>query len=414
MIAYHFPPQSGSSGVQRTLKFSQYLPQFGWEATVLTAHPRAYPRTSDDQHRSVSQERVHRAFALDSARHLALWGRYLRMTALPDRWASWWLGAVPLGTRLAREVQFDAIWSTYPIATAHLIGRSLHRRTGLPWIADFRDPMTDDGYPLDPQVRRAYGKVEAATLADCSHAVFTTPGARQGYGQKFPSLPEDRFSVIANGHDEDDFEAAASRTAPAAEGGAVFVLLHSGIVYPAERDPTALFGALAQLLASGAIGPGNFRLVLRAAVHEDLLRLQIARHGIGDIVVLAPPLPYQEALAEMLQADGLLVLQGANCNRQIPAKLYEYLRARRPILALTDPAGDTAAALRQAGGCSMAPLDNAGEIALGLINFMRRVRSGLVLPAPLALVQSNSRRQRTVELAHLLDRVVASRGGARA
>lgn len=414
MIAYHFPPQSGSSGVQRTLKFSQYLPQFGWEATVLTAHPRAYPRTSDDQHCSVPQGRVHRAFALDSARHLALWGRYLRMTALPDRWASWWLGAVPLGVRLARETRFDAIWSTYPIATAHLIGRSLHRRTGLPWIADFRDPMTDDGYPLDPQVRRAYGKVEAATLAACSHAVFTTHGARQGYGEKFPSMPSDRFSVIANGHDEDDFEAAASRTSPAGSGGAVFVLLHSGIVYPAERDPTALFGALAQLKHGGAIGPANFRLVLRAAVHEDLLRQQIARHGIGDIVALAPPLPYREALAEMLQADALLVLQGANCNRQIPAKLYEYLRARRPILALTDPAGDTAAALHQAGGCSMAPLDNAGEIARGLLNFMRRVRSGLVLPAPLELVQANSRRQRTFELAHLLDRVVASHGGARA
>jgi glycosyltransferase involved in cell wall biosynthesis len=414
MIAYHFPPQSGSSGVQRTLKFSQYLPQFGWEATVLTAHPRAYPRTSDDQHRSVPQERVHRAFALDAARHLSLWGRYFRMTALPDRWASWWLGAVPLGTRLARDVKFDAIWSTYPIATAHLIGRTLHKRTGLPWVADFRDPMTDSDYPLDPQVRRAYSKVEAATLANCSHAVFTTPGACQVYGQKFPSLQEGRVSVIANGHDEEDFEAAARSTPVGGTGGAVFVLLHSGIVYPAERDPTALFAALAQLRSSGSIGPANFRLVLRAAVHEDLLRQLIARHGIGDIVVLAPPLPYQEALAEMLQADGLLVLQGANCNSQIPAKLYEYLRARRPILALTDSSGDTAAALRHAGNCSMAPLDSSVEIALVLLNFMRRVRSGLVLPAPLALVQLNSRRQRTFELAQLLDRVVATHGGAHA
>ncbi len=414
MIAYHFPPQSGSSGVQRTLKFSQYLPLFGWEATVLTAHPRAYPRTSDDQHRLVPQERVHRAFALDAARHLGLWGRYFRMTALPDRWASWWLGAVPLGTRLMREAQFDAIWSTYPIATAHMIGRSLQQRTGLPWIADFRDPMTDHGYPADPQVRRAYAKVEASTMADCSHAVFTTPGACHSYGQRFPSLPAGRCSVIANGYDEEDFDAAANNALVGSAGGAVFVLLHSGIVYPDERDPSALFTALAQLRFNGAIGPANFRLVLRAAVHEDLLRQQIAQYGIGDIVVLAPPLPYQEALAEMLQADGLLVLQGANCNRQIPAKLYEYLRARRPILALTDQDGDTAATLRQAGACSLAPLDQPDEIARALLSFMRRVRSGLVLPAPLALVQANSRRQRTFELAQLLDRVVANHGGAHA
>ena len=64
---------------------------------------------------------------------------------------------------------------------------------------------------------------------------------------------------------------------------------------------------------------------------------------------LAPPIGYGEALAEMISSDALLILQASNCNDQIPAKLYECLRARRPILGLTDPAGDTAAALRAAG-----------------------------------------------------------------
>jgi hypothetical protein len=411
MIAYHFPPQSGSSGVQRTLKFSQYLPQFGWEATVLTAHARAYPRTSEDQEGELPRDRVHRAFALDAARHLALWGRYFRRTALPDRWASWWLGAVPLGLRLLREQRFDAIWSTYPIATAHVIGRSLHRRTGIPWVADFRDPMTDLSYPADPQVRRAYDKVEAATLSACNHAVFTTQGARAGYQDKFPFLGDGRTSVIANGHDEADFTRAAGGAPAATASGSVFVLLHSGIVYTVERDPTALFGALALLRRSGAIGPANFKLVLRAAVHETLLQEQLAQEGIADIVQLAPPLPYQEALTEMLHADGLLVLQGPAFNRQIPAKLYEYLRARRPILALTDAGGDTAAALLQGGTCCMAPLDSVKDIAVALLEFMRKVRSGLVFPAPLALVQANSRQHRTGQLAQLLDGVVAAQGG---
>ena len=402
MIAYHYPPQAGSSGVQRTLKFSQYLPQFGWEATVLTAHPRAYPRISDEGRIPAAGPTVHRAFALDAARHMALRGRYLRLTALPDRWVSWWLGAVPLGLRLARAQRFDAIWSTYPVATAHLIGLTLHRRTGIPWIADFRDPMTDDCYPADAQVRRAHARVEASTLASCTRAVFTTPGARRAHLDKFPALDAARLCVIENGYDEEGFAAAGEAAAPVP--GQPFVLLHSGIVYPRERDPSALFAALARLREAGAIGAANFQLVLRAAVNDALLQDMIARAGIADLVRLAPALPYQAALAEMLAADGLLILQAANCNRQIPAKLYEYLRARRPILALTDPAGDTAWALRQSGSGRIARLDSVAEIAEALMQFLAQAGAHAP-PPPLAQIQSHSRLNRTGELARLLDQM---------
>ncbi len=143
MVAYHFPPMRGSSGVQRTLKFAQYLPQSGWQPLVLSAHKRAYDNPGDDQLADIPADvPVRRAFALDSGRHLAVRGRYAGFLALPDRWVSWCLGAIPAGLALARRHRPQVIWSTYPIATAHLIGLALHKMTGLPWVADMRDPTT--------------------------------------------------------------------------------------------------------------------------------------------------------------------------------------------------------------------------------------------------------------------------------
>src|SRR5688572_7689589 len=95
MIAFYFPPMVGSSGIQRTLRFARYLPQFGWEPLILTAHPRAYERISDDQLEQQSGLVVRRAFAVDARRHLSIKGRYPGFLGRPDRWASWWLGAVP-------------------------------------------------------------------------------------------------------------------------------------------------------------------------------------------------------------------------------------------------------------------------------------------------------------------------------
>jgi hypothetical protein len=410
MIAYHYPPLHGSSGIQRTLKFSQYLPHFGWLPVVLSAHPRAYEKTGDDQLRDIpAAVEVKRAFALDAARHLSIRGRYPRLFALPDRWVSWWLGAVPAGLGLLRRHRAEVIWSTYPIATAHLIGLTLHKLTGLPWIADMRDPMTEPHYPPNPVVRKWVGWVERKTLANCTRVVCTTPGTIAKYRARHPELPAERFVLIENGFDEENFSEAAATTAAPAAGAGPLRLVHSGIVYPSERDPTVLFEALGALLAQGAIGPATLQITLRATAHDDVVNALIARHGIASIVQVAPHVPYRTALAEMLGAGGLLVLQASNCNQQIPAKLYEYLRARRPILALTDPAGDTAATLRAAGVDTIAPLDNKEAIMQALLHFMRATAAGTApLPSP-DTVAANSRRARTIALVALFDEVTGAR-----
>jgi len=128
---------------------------------------------------------VERAFALDAARHLSLFGRYPGILARPDRWISWWLGAVPAGLRLISRYRPSAIWSTYPIATAHVIGATLSKLSSLPWVADFRDPMVRPGYPSDPKTWRSFQRVEASAARDGRRCVFVARGTLQKYRERF-------------------------------------------------------------------------------------------------------------------------------------------------------------------------------------------------------------------------------------
>lgn len=406
MVAFHFPPLAGSSGIQRTLRFVQQLPALGWEPVVLTADPRAYERTSPDLLRDVPAGiEVCRAFALDTARHLAVAGRYPAFLARPDRWRTWKIGAVAAGLRLLKRLECDAIWSTYPIATAHSIGASLHRRTGIPWVADFRDPMAQEGYPRDPATWQMYSAIEQTALREAARAVFVTPGAARVYRERYPWLPAERVAVIENGFDEESFAGLRDGESSAAPPHRL-TLVHSGVVYTSERDPTQLMQALRLLRDAGTIGPADFLLRFRASANEAVIDALARAAGVRELIEFQPAIPYREALDEMLGADGLLLMQAANCNEQVPAKAYEYLRAGRPIVALTDPAGDTAQVLRGAGVTSLAPLDAAGPIAELLEAFVRRDRSHTWAGLP-ERVARLSRRARAAELVQLLDAVAA-------
>lgn len=199
MVAYHFPPMAGSSGIQRTLRFVQHLPKFGWETLVLSVKPVAYEKTSDDLLSAIPQDTViRRAIALDTSRHLAFKGRYLGFMARPDRWISWRFDAVRQGMKLIREFQPSAIWSTYPIATAHVIGAELANRSGLPWIADFRDPMAQEGYPADPKLWAAFKRIEESAISSAQLSMFTTPGAARMYRERYPAHA-DKIMVLENG-----------------------------------------------------------------------------------------------------------------------------------------------------------------------------------------------------------------------
>lgn len=406
MVAYHYPPVGVSSGIQRTLKFSQHLREFDWQPSVLTVSPRAYASTSDDQMSEVPEGvDVRRAFGLDAARHLAVAGRYPRFLCLPDRWSSWWFDGVRTGMSLIRKYRPDVIWSTYPIATAHLIGLTLQRLSGLPWVADCRDLMTEEHYPADRTTRKAYQWIERKVVSRAERVVFTTPGTRNMYANRYPLEAESKWAIIPNGFDEENFCMAEEFIDESSSPGTL-TLVHSGVLYPLERDPTAFFDAIAELKHEGKISAEGLQIRLRATGHDDLYRPMIEHRKISDVVKLEPRLIYRDALAEMLTADGLLIFQASNCNRQIPAKLYEYFRAMRPIFALTDPRGDTAGAMKTIGIDSIARMEDMRHIKTELLSFLDLIHQGRAPVPRKSDVASFSRHARAGDLAGLMDSVV--------
>lgn len=412
LIAYHFPPCGFSSGMQRTLCFSRDLREHNWAPLVLTAHLRAYAATKTGQLRQVPEDvPVRAAFALDTKRHLGIGGRYLGWMALPDPWVSWLPGAIVAGIQMIRKYRPAVLWSTYPIATAHLIGLYLHRITGVPWVTDFRDPMTEEDpqtgehFPEDKRLWSVRRWIEKQSIHHCTRAIFVTPGSLEIHRRRYPSF-SDRMAVIGNGYDEENFSAAEHLVRTPQAKSSQLLLLHSGVLYPGpDRDPTAFFAALAALKETGKISSDALQVRLRATGYDGYYRQLILKYRLADIVSLEQAAPYQDALAEMLTADGLLVFQGRTSNPAIPAKLYEYLRARRPIFALVDSRGDTAAVLSRARTGIQVPLDNAETIQRGLVQFLSELRQGTSsLPSEQAIVE-HSRKLKAKQLASLLSEV---------
>ena len=406
VVAFHFPPFATGSGYQRTLKFCEYLPSFGWEPIVLTAHQRAYasnevPLTEVE----VEHIDIHRAFALDARKHLSFRRRYPGLLALPDRWSSWWLGGLIPGVRLIRRHRPHVVMSTYPIASAHLLGLSLSRLSGLPWLAEFRDPMVEPHYPKGQLKRSVWRRLESWTISRCTRAVFTTQGARDMYEDRYPTPRRENFSVIHNGYDERAFEAASFDRHKRTAAGVRVKLVHSGVLYRDMRDPTCFFQALNELKKERVVTSKSLQVVLRASGSTDYFQVLMAECGIEDIVSLEPGLVHQQALQEMLSADGLILFQGRDANRQIPAKVYEYLRAQRPILALVDGDGEAAQFLRDLNVGSLAQIDRAEEIKCALREFLERIRLGTHEVLSNREMEPYSRLAGTRELARLLDTI---------
>jgi glycosyltransferase involved in cell wall biosynthesis len=404
LVGYHFPPLSGSSGVQRALRFAQHLPRFGWEPVVLTTWAAAYEQR-DPVDRTPEGLAVVRVPCLDAGRHLAIAGRYPGRLALPDRWGSWrWLG-VALGAHACRARGIDAIWSTYPIASAHDLAARIAARTGLPWIADFRDPMCGPGFPSDPRKRAAFEAVEAAALAEAARVTCVTESMARGYRQRFPLTDPARIDVIENGFDPEEFDALGDLAPPSTHGRPI-VLLHSGLIYPKARDPGPLLDAFSRVETRRRRDGVALRLVFRAPVHVESLRAEVDRRGLSSLVEIGDTVPYRDALAEMMRADALVLMQGAYFREQVPAKLYEYLRAGRPILGLADADGETGALLASLDNPYRAPLESGEAIEAALDRLVSDLAADRAYAAAPQRVARFSRREGAGRLASLLDAVV--------
>lgn len=428
LIAYYFPP-AGGPAVQRILRFAQHLPACGWAPVVLTVREGAYPNRdlslleavppSIEVHRTPSWDPLALYARLtcsgdgdgngvpagslgneDGTSWLERLARWVRANLfVPDARIGWWPFAVYTGRRLLSAQRFDAILTSGPPHSVHLIGRSLHRATGVPWVADFRDPWTDVSYydelPHTAWARRLDASLERVVLREASAVTTVSPSWKVLLQSKAPG---GRYAVVENG-----FEATALVEVDEAldEG---FVLAHVGKLY-ASRNPTALWDALAELRAEGDVPKLRLRLI---GTVDPAVRRSMADRNLEPIVEYVPFVAHEEALRLMARSALLLLVieRFAHADGMITTKLYEYMATERPVLGIGPPEGDADRVLRQAGAGRVLGWDDARAIR----NFMAAHYADWVAGTPRsgahrAAIQTYSRASQTHRMAVLLDEV---------
>lgn len=438
VVAYHFPPE-GSIGTHRTLRLVRHLSEQGWDVTVLTGTAGTYTAgcTIDPQllSRVPVNVRVVRAPALRPVDRLTsllsagpgtpravaaaatvpdgpvervpqqvsrlrrIKQKIDALLNIPDQHLGWLLPAVSAGLFATAGHRPDVLYSTAPPWSGQLVARALAARLGCPWVADFRDPWARAPWREGrlTVARRAADLFERLVVRRADAVVFTTRTNLDEFGAFYGAT--DRFHTVRNGCDPDEFDGVTPMVRDTR-----FTLLHAGSLY-GGRKPTALFAALAALRDRGVIDAQSFcfRQIGRVALGGFDMAAERDRLGLAGMVELANSQPRRDILREMLGASCLLLLQPGT-TVSIPGKLFEYMAAGRPILAIAE-AGETADLVR-ASGCGLAVLpDDQPGIERALESLIRQGTAAKAAP-PAELFDG---RVRTSELVAILERVVGER-----
>ncbi len=414
VIAYYFPPL-GLSGVQRVAKFVKYLPVHGWQPTVLTAEPAGYfaydgtlleevecagvdvHRTSSwDPTRLFGRRRTVALPAESQRRWLAALSQFL---FVPDNKIGWLPHAVWAGRRLLSQRPFDAIFSSAPPYTAHLVAARLSRRSGLPLVLDFRDDWVGNPrhvYPT-PLHRALHQWQERYVLRASRHAVAINAQMQQGLVERNTAAGfTPSVSVIPQGYDPEDF-----RQGPALRAKGKMRLLYTGVFYDAQT-PDFFLKALARLVACSPEARQQIEAVFVGLLPEASQRLATDL-GIADLVRYEGYVTHEKAVAQQLAADVLWMTIGRRPGAESisTSKLFEYFGARKPILALV-PEGAAREALRPYGAACVVEPDDVAAIEDALADFFAAWRSGR-LPVPNeSYAQQFDRRELAGRLAHCL------------
>jgi hypothetical protein len=263
-------------------------------------------------------------------------------------------------------------------------------------------------FPEDRKVRKAWLFVERLAARYATAATFCTEGARTIFVERYGERASRKSYVIENGYDPLPFLELEQAAATMRRSANCLHLVHSGALYPGpDRDPTNFLQALATLRAAGEL-PEQLRVTFRASGFDERYRPLLKTLGIEDIVRLAPAIPYSDALREIVDASGLLVFQGRPSNPAIPAKIYEYLRARRPLLAMVDHDGETAALLRSIDVGTIVQSNDLDAVTNAVREFLAGVTSNEHRVLNKEQVGRFSRVERVRQFAQLFDSIVVS------
>jgi glycosyltransferase involved in cell wall biosynthesis len=412
LVTMYFPP-AGGGGVQRSLKLAQYLPPLGIETHVLAPDDPKWVHRDPDL-RVPTQAWVHRVryfgprarrpaeelqAAAPGLERAVLQARVTaRRLLLPDASVSWNLTAIPAAIRIVHAEGIDAVVTTSPPGSVHLVGAATQRATRARWIADLRDPLVAHQHrradTAATRARQAANERLARLVARRADAVSCVSDA---IAEEIRALePRGPVRTIANGCDFDDFAALEYR--PAAR----FRITHTGSFF-GRRDPRPFLQALHDSrLDVVARFAGDFRSSDQAWA-EQL--------GLGDRLELIPYAPRAESLRLQRDSEALLLLvpeAGGRGKGVLSGKVFEYLAAGRPILAAVPPDGAAAALVRETGaGIVVAPDDVAG-IRDALRDLHTRHLNGGLPAVELAddVRARLSRQARVEEMASLLRQIV--------
>jgi glycosyltransferase involved in cell wall biosynthesis len=374
--------------VHRNIRFIRYLAEFGWSITALTAHeidvrrgrrgepfdqslltriplsvrierthvPRAVPSllrlrtllgSRDTRSRGETHERARRAPEQGRPPLSPLQrGKDFLSTllCLPDPDVGWLPSALLRGFRVIRRDGLCALYTSGPPHSCHLVGWGLKRLTGLPWVADFRDPWSRPP-SIDPAARETWHHrvnmiLERRVVHSADRVVLNTESARAEFAGHYAGLPAERFVAILNGYDPDDFVGLRERP-PIND---TFVMTHGGSFYR-ERTPYGLLVALSELIQEQRVRLDAVRLRFLGRCALGEVREDVKALGLEPCVEWVGPIPHRDCL-EALAASDLLLLFQPGLRIQVPMKLFEYMATKRPILSLAEPEGSTAVIIR--------------------------------------------------------------------
>jgi len=403
-IAYLFPP-TGGGGVQRTVKFVKYLPEFGWQPTILTT---SAPGTLSDASiaSDVSpQTSVVRVRGVVPPHYLPWRFRHWlkQWLLVVDQEIGWLPFAVRRGIKLLRQQNCQAIFSTSRPYTDHLVAMRLKRATSLPWIADFRDPWVGNLYAgfATPLHRAICARLESSIAHLADRVLVVSEPMRQQFLARYPDLPSSRFLTLPNGFDPVDF-----RNARLAERDARFTLVYTGTFYGKRQSAHPFLSALRQVLDRNLIARNHLCVRLVGNTGHEAMGL-VAQWGLGDVVEFTGYLPHAEVIGQQLCADALLLIIGAGVGSEIvlTGKIFEYLAAGKPILALIPP-GAAADLLTEAQVGHIASPDDPDAVAVALTEIYTDWEEGLTSTPPNpAVVSRYDRRRQVGELADILNEV---------
>lgn len=429
LVTYYFPP-SGGSGVQRMLKFTRYLRRHGWEPVVLTVEDGAYPEYDptlmNDVPEGVEVRRTNswnpfqwyaRLMGKDSKNavvvgslgkeesgfreRLARWVR--GNIFVPDARVGWLPYAVRGGQKLLDDLSIQAIVSSGPPHSTHLVARTLSRRSGVPWIADFRDPWTDMDYynnlPMTRWAHRLNTHLEQSVLDEAAHLTTVSNSWCQLFGRK-TTTP---ITLIRNGFDTADFDGISP-----VETKGTFMISHVGTMYT-TRNPEMLWQVLGQLKSNGELPRLRLRFIGRV---EPQVRETLQRYRLEKVTEYVSYVPHDKALAYM-QGSTLLLLtinesSGPEFEGYIPGKFYEYLASRRPILAVGSQRVEVTNLLRETQSGQMVDYGDQETLKKLIRTYYARWEAGQPLEVDAQKdLTPYTREHQTGQLAKLLREVAA-------